>query len=111
LHGANLASALGFRVIERPRPAGSKHDLHAFLELGANWQQTVNPGASVGTRVAELAWVFSPGIRYGFINARKTLIEIGVAAPIGLGPNGPKRGLVIQFQYEYLFGEHWCRSN
>lgn len=105
LHGATWATAIGLRPMERPQMGGSKHDIHAFLEAGGNWQQSVNPGAASGTRVGELTWVFAPGIRYGYITPRKTLVEIGVSAPIGLGPNGPKRGVIIQFQFERLFEE------
>ncbi len=104
LHGATWATALGLRPMERPKKDGSKHDIHAFLEAGGNWQQSVEPGAATGMRVGELTWVFAPGIRYGYITPKKTLVEIGVSAPIGLGPNGPKRGFIIQFQFERLFG-------
>ncbi|MCL4524586.1 MAG: hypothetical protein M1453_09690 [Acidobacteria bacterium] len=105
LHGTTWATAIGLRPMERARLDGSKHDLHGFLELGGNWQQSVDPGAISGTRVGELTWTFAPGLRYGYITSRKMLIEIGVSVPIGLGPNGPKRGVIIQFQFEKLFGE------
>ncbi|MBI1749909.1 MAG: hypothetical protein HY234_06900 [Acidobacteria bacterium] len=105
LHGATWATAIGLRPLELPRRGGSKHDLHGFLEAGGSWQQSVEPGVASGMRAGELSWVFAPGIRYGYITSRKTLVEIGVSAPIGLGPNGPKRGLIVQFQYERLFGE------
>ena len=102
LHGANWATALGLRALERP-VGSAKHDLHAFLEGGGAWEQEVEPGMTQGRRRGRLSWVFSPGVRYGYITPRKTLIEIGVAAPIGLGPNGPKRSIVVQFQYEFYF--------
>jgi hypothetical protein len=105
LHGTTWATAIGLRPLERGAKDGSKHDLHGFLELGANWQQSVDPGVTSGTRVGELAWTFAPGLRYGYITSRKTLVEIGVSLPIGLGPNGPKRGVIIQFQFEKLFSE------
>ncbi len=105
LHGATWATALALRPMERPQNGGSKHDIHAFLEAGGNWQQSVDPGLTSGARVGELTWILAPGVRYGYITSRKTLVEIGVSAPIGLGPNGPKRGLIIQFQFERLFGE------
>jgi hypothetical protein len=60
---------------------------------------------ATGVRAGELAWTFAPGLRYGYITSRKTLVEIGVSLPLGLGPNGPKRGVIIQFQIEKLFGE------
>jgi len=56
-----------------------------------------------GSRRGVLSWVTSAGVRYGFQTPRKTLIEIGVAVPIGLGPNGPKKGILVQFQFEKLF--------
>jgi len=105
LHGTTWATAIGFRPMERSANDGSKHDLHGFLEAGGNWQQSVDPGVATGVRTGELSWTFAPGLRYGYITSRKTLVEIGVSVPIGLGPNGPKRGVIIQFQIEKLFGE------
>ncbi len=104
LHALEWATTLGLRALERPS-AASKHDVHVFLEVGGAWGHEVEPGVAVGFRRAKLSWVFSPGLRYGFLTARKTLIEIGVAAPIGLGPNGPKHGIIVQFQFEKLFGQ------
>ena len=104
LHGLAWATALGLRALERPR-SGSKHDVHIFLEAGGAWEQEIVPGVDVGTRQGKLSWVVSPGVRYGFFTARKTLTEIGVAAPIGLGANGPKKGFVVQFQFENVFGQ------
>jgi hypothetical protein len=104
LHGATWATAIGLRPLERPQKGGSKHDIHAFLEAGGNWQQSVQAGVTTGMRAGELTWVLAPGVRYGFITSRKTLVEIGVSVPVGLGPNGPKRGVIIQFQFEKLFG-------
>jgi len=105
LHGTTWATAIGLRPLERSTKDGSKHDLHGFLEAGGNWQQSVQAGVATGIRAGELTWTFAPGMRYGYITSRKTLVEIGVSVPIGLGPNGPKRGVIIQFQIEKLFGE------
>jgi hypothetical protein len=105
LHGTTWATAVGLRPLERSAKDGSKHDLHGFLEAGGSWQQSVDPGVVTGVRAGELTWTFAPGMRYGYITSRKTLVEIGVSMPIGLGPNGPKRGVIIQFQIEKLFGE------
>jgi hypothetical protein len=105
LHGTTWATAIGLRPLERSRKDGSKHDLHGFLEAGGSWQQSVDPGVTTGMRAGELTWTFAPGVRYGYITSKKTLVEIGVSVPIGLGPNGPKRGVMIQFQIEKLFGE------
>lgn len=102
LHGVDWATALGIRALERPL-RDSKHDIHAFLEGAGSWEQEVEPGAVVGERRGKLSWVFSPGVRYGYLTSRRTLVEIGVASPIGLGRNGPKLGIIIQFQYEIYF--------
>lgn len=102
LHGADWATTLGFRAMERPRGA-TNQDIHVFLEGGGSWDQEVEPGETFGQRRGKLSWVVSSGVRYGYMTPRKTLIEIGVAAPIGLGPNGSKIGFIIQFQYEFYF--------
>ena len=102
LNGVNFAAALGIRALERDR--GKVHqDIHVFLEGGGAWEQQANRGTTAGTRQGQLSWRVSPGIRYGYMTPRKTLIEIGFAAPIGLGPNGPKYGFLVQFQYEFYF--------
>jgi len=105
LQGLTFASALGIRTLERPSRSGGNHDVHVFLEAAGDWAQQVAPGFTTGTREGELSWVFSPGVRYGYITPKKTLVEIGITFPIGLGPNGPKKGFVIQFQFERLLGE------
>ena len=104
LHGATWATALGLRALERSTGRG-KHDVHVFLEGLGSWQQEVAPGVVAGNRQGLLSWVAAPGVRYGFMTPRKTLIEIGVAVPFGLGPNGPKHGVVVQFQFENVFGQ------
>ena len=104
LHGHEWATAIGLRALERRSGSGGNHDVHVFLEGGGAWGHLVEPGIAVGSRQSQLSWAFTPGVRYGFLTARKTLIEIGVAAPIGLGPNGPKRGIQIQVQFEKVFG-------
>lgn len=105
LHGAEWATAIGLRALERETSSGANHDVHVFLEGAGAWGHEVAPGVAVGSRQSALSWLFSPGVRYGFLTARKTLIEIGVSVPIGLGPNGPKKGIVIQFQFERVFGQ------
>ena len=102
LHGVNWATAIGIRALERAR-RGSRHDIHVLLEGGGSWEQEVERGTTSGTRRGKLSWTVLPGVRYGFLTSRKTLIEIGIAAPIGLGPNGPKHGIIVQFQYEFYF--------
>ncbi len=105
LHGAEWATAVGLRALERETSSGANHDVHVFLEGSGAWGHQVAPGIAVGTRESALSWLVAPGVRYGFLTARKTLIEIGVSVPIGLGPNGPKKGIVIQFQFERVFGQ------
>ncbi len=102
LQGAAWATALGIQAVERPS-RGRKHDLHVLLEAGGAWDQEVESGARIGQPRGKLSWTVSPGVRYGLLTSRRTLVEIGVATPVGLGPNGPKRGIVIQFQYEVYF--------
>ncbi len=102
LNGVNFATALGIRALERDR-GSVHHDIHVYLEGGGAWEQQVNSRATVGARQGEFAWLVSPGIRYGHMTSRKTLIEIGFAAPTGLGPNGPKHAFLVQFQYEFYF--------
>ncbi len=102
LHGADWASLIGFRALGRHH-GRSRQDVHAFLEGAGSWEQKVEPGLKVGERRGKLSWIVAPGVRYGYLTARKTLIEIGVSAPVGLGPNGPKHGIFIQFQYEFYF--------
>ena len=105
LHGHEWAAAIGLRALERPTAAGGNHDVHIFLEGAGAWGHEVEPGLAVGVRQSGLAWLVAPGLRYGYITPLKTLVEIGVSVPIGLGPNGPKRGVVIQFQFERVFGQ------
>lgn len=103
LHGAEWATAVGLRALER-RVNGTNHDVHVFLEGSGAWGHEVEPGIAVGTRRGALSWLVAPGVRYGFLTSGKTLVEVGVSVPIGLGPNGPKKGIVIQFQFERVFG-------
>lgn len=103
LHGVEWATAVGLRPLERAVD-GSRHDVHIFLEGAGEWTQQVVPGITAGVRRGVLSWTCAPGVRYGFLTSRKTLVEIGVAAPIGLGPNGPKAGIIVQFQFERFFG-------
>jgi hypothetical protein len=105
LHHTTWASALAFRPLERETATGANHDIHVFLEAGGSYGHTIEPGATAGARRGELSWVFAPGVRYGFLTAGKTLIEIGISAPIGLGPHGPKRSFILQFQFEKVFGK------
>jgi len=103
LHGLSWATAIGLRALER-EAGGNNHDIHVFLEGGGSWGHEIEPGTTVGTRNSSLSWVAAPGVRYGFLTTRKTLVEIGVSFPIALGPNEPKKGFIIQFQFEKVFG-------
>jgi hypothetical protein len=102
LHGVSYATTLGFRAMER-NSGSVHHDIHAYLEGAGAWEQEIEPGISTGARRGKLTWQVSPGIRYGHLSQRQTLIEIGFAAPVGLGPNGPKQSFIVQFQYEFYF--------
>ena len=107
LHGLGWATAVGIRALENSRGDGARHDLHLMLEGTGSWEQEVVPAIPrilQGTREGRLSWAIAPGLRYGFLTKALTLTEIGVAVPIGLGPNGPKWGIHFQFQFERVFG-------
>lgn len=48
--------------------------------------------------------LFAPGIRYGFMTRTKKLFEVGVSFPIGLNHATPRGGIIVQIQFEHLFG-------
>jgi len=107
LHGLEWAVALVLRAFEPPpgKPPGeADHDVHVFLEGAGSWLQGLTAGQTVGQRAGQLAWQLAPGIRYGYVTPRKTLVEIGMSVPVGLGPNGSKWGLIVQFQFEQVLG-------
>lgn len=98
------ATAVGLRPLEKPRGA-SHHDIHVFLEFGQSRDENLEPGFFGGTKkVSEFGVVFAPGIRYGFLTRTKKLFEIGVSFPLGLNQNTPRGGLILQIQFESIFG-------
>jgi hypothetical protein len=103
LHNVFWAAALGLRPLEKPHGT-SHHDIHLLLEYGLGHEDRLETGAAGTTRVSELVTVFAPGIRYGFLTRTKKLLEIGVSFPIGLNQHTPQGGLILQVQFENVFG-------
>jgi hypothetical protein len=103
LHGLEWAIAIGLRALEHTAAGGAKHDVHVFFEGLGNWEHQIETAGLSTGRTAALAWAVAPGLRYGFLTRGLTLTEIGIAIPIGLGPNGPKWGILVQFQFERVF--------
>ena len=95
-------SALGIRALEIQR-GSIHHDLHAFLEYGLERDERLQSEPQKLSRASEVHLLAAPGIRYGFLTARQTLIEIGVSFPLGLNRNTPHHGVIVQFQFERLF--------
>lgn len=90
------SSGLGIRALERDTTNGTSHDIHVFFELAGNRADEID----AGRRTRSTQWLFSPGMRYGFVNRAGSLTEIGVAVPIGLNDDAPDWGLIVQFQFE-----------
>lgn len=97
LTAINWATALGWRPLERPTAAGTHHDIHAFLELAGDRTETIQ----AGQRTRSTPVLASPGVRYGFVDRRGNLFEVGLAFPVGLNAAAPDWGLVLQLQYEW----------
>lgn len=95
-------SALGIRALEKQQ-GPVHHDLHAFLEYGLERDERLQSQPQKLSRASEVHLLAAPGIRYGFLTARQTLIEIGVSFPLGLNRNTPQHGVIVQFQFERLF--------
>jgi hypothetical protein len=88
--------AFGMRPIEAVTESDSKHDLHLFAEVNCSKEdELVGDGKSTSTSV-----FFAPGVRYGFLNKRGILAEIGVSFPVGLNRDAPDRGTFLQLQIE-----------
>lgn len=90
------AAALGLRALERPATDGASHDLHVFAEIAGARSDEIDSGA----RVRSTAWVFAPGLRYGYVSRSGSLTEVGVSFPVGLNDNAPDWGVIVQFQFE-----------
>jgi hypothetical protein len=103
LHNVFWAAALGLRPLERNHGT-SHHDVHLFLEYGLGHEDLLETGAAGTTRVSDLVTVLAPGIRYGLLTRTKKLLEIGVSFPIGLNHTTPRGSVILQLQFENVFG-------
>lgn len=103
LHNVFWAAALGLRPLEKDHGT-SHHDVHLFLEYGLGHEDFLETGGTGTTRVSDLVTVLAPGIRYGFLTRTKKLLEIGVSFPVGLNHNTPRAGVILQLQFENVFG-------
>ena len=103
LHNVFWAAALGLRPLEKTHGT-SHHDVHLFLEYGLGHEDRLETNAAGTRRVSELVTVLAPGIRYGFLTRTKKLLEIGVSFPIGLNHTTPRGGVIMQLQFENVFG-------
>jgi len=92
----SYAFVLGLRPLENVTKNDTKHDIHVFAEL-----QTSRDDEVEDDQISTWTNVFlAPGVRYGFINSRGILAEIGVALPIGLNRDAPNWGTILQLQLE-----------
>ncbi|HZO99525.1 MAG TPA: hypothetical protein VFD30_04455 [Terriglobia bacterium] len=96
-------TALGYRALEKDR-GQFHHDIHVFFEYGISWEQDLTRDSGVTSKVTDVHSLVAPGIRYGLLTARQTLVEIGVSFPIGLDRGTPRYGVILQFQFERGFG-------
>jgi hypothetical protein len=96
-------TAFGYRALEKGR-GQFHHDLHVFLEYGMSWEQDLTSESGVASKVTEVHSLLAPGIRYGLLTARQTLVEFGVSFPVGLDRGTPRYGVILQFQFERVFG-------
>jgi len=94
--------ALGVRPLEKDL-GPNHHDLHLFFEYGLGREEGLETDSPI-RKAADMVSVFAPGIRYGFPTSRKKLFEIGVSFPIGLNENTPRGGVILQVQFENVFG-------
>jgi hypothetical protein len=67
LHNLSFGSALGLRALERERRSDSHQDIHCFLEYGATRTESLESGPLGAVKVANVAMVVAPGVRYGVI--------------------------------------------
>jgi hypothetical protein len=101
-HNAFGAMALVFRPLEIDR-GPNHHDLHLFFECGLGREEGLELDAPVQKSATTLS-LFAPGIRYGFLTRKMRLFEIGVSFPIGLNQATPRGGVIVQIQFEHIFG-------
>ncbi len=102
VHNVFFGSALGLRPLEKNRGT-SHHDLHLFLEYGLGREQDLDKKGNETVKVSEVRTVFAPGARYGFLTRSRRLFEIGVSFPVGLNSATPRRGIILQIQFEQFF--------
>ena len=102
LHNIFGATALVFRPLEKDR-GPNHHDIHLFFEYGLGREEGLELDTSIRKTATTLS-VFAPGIRYGILTKTAKLIEFGVSFPIGLNQATPRGGIIVQLQFENLFG-------
>ena len=102
IHTLFWGNALVVRALEKDR-GSNHHDLHLYFEYGLSREENLEATNPAG-KVADLVSVFSPGIRYGFLTKDKKLFEIGVVFPVGLSSAAAHHGIVVQVQFEQIFG-------
>jgi len=96
LQELSYAFALGLRPLERVTRNDTRHDLHVSAEV-----QTAREDEFEADQISRSSNVFfAPGVRYGFLNKRGILAEVGVAFPIGLNRDAPNWGTILQLQIE-----------
>jgi hypothetical protein len=102
LQNVFAATALVFRPFERDR-GPNHHDIHLFFEYGLGREEYLELDTPVQKTPATLS-LFAPGIRYGFLTRKMRLFEVGVSFPIGLNSATPRGGVIVQIQFENVFG-------
>lgn len=99
LQSLTWGTALGWRTLEQSNGNGSKHDVHTFFEFSGQRSDDLDAAGKTTSHPV----VFAPGVRYGFLTARRKLFEIGASAPVGLNRAAPDFGLILQLQFEHVF--------
>jgi hypothetical protein len=102
LHNLAWGVALGFRPLEMDTASGAHHDIHLFAEMGGTREEEIVEGVSAGHKRDFTTLLFAPGVRYGYLTPKKTLIEAGLSFPIGLNGDTPDWGVIFQFQFEFF---------
>lgn len=103
LHHIFGGTALGLRPLEKNH-GSSHHDLHLFFEFGVGLEQGLDRSLPLTRKISDLHAMVSPGIRYGLLTHRKDLYEVGLSFPLGLDRGTPRYGVILQLQFEHLFG-------
>ncbi len=103
LNNINWGIAPAFRLLEKEGTKGGHYCLHLFTELAGTLLQSIVSGTTIGQKDTSATYLFSPGLRFGYIDKKETLIEIGFSAPVGLTAQSADWGVMIQTQFEYVF--------